>query len=164
MKPKLPVVDQNDKIICFKEKDDLSQEDIYRVSALWITNSKGEILLAKRHHTKTHDPEKWGPAVAGTVEQGETYKQNILKETEEEIGLKNIKPRKGPKIKTEGTYNYFCQWFILIIDKDSKDFNIQKSEVEEIRWFSKDKLLKEMNSSPDNFLSSMKEWIKIFTI
>ena len=31
-----------------------------------------------RSFTKSHDPGKWGPAVAGTVEEGETY--NFLKE------------------------------------------------------------------------------------
>ncbi|GAF94063.1 unnamed protein product, partial [marine sediment metagenome] len=82
-KSKIIIVDDNDKIIGYKERDTLKREDIYRVSALWITNSHGEILLARRHHTKSHRPRKWGPAVAGTVDAGETYEDNIIKEAEE---------------------------------------------------------------------------------
>ena len=57
-KPKIIVVDENDKIIGHKNRGTLKKEDIYRVSALWITNSRGEILLARRHHTKSHHPRK----------------------------------------------------------------------------------------------------------
>src|SRR3989338_789730 len=80
IKPRVVIVDKNDKIIGHKHRGTLNKEDIYRVSALWITNSQKEILLARRHHTKTHDPRKWGPAVAGTVDEGESYVDNIINE------------------------------------------------------------------------------------
>ena len=89
---KIPVVNQQDEIIGYKEKSLITTDDIYRVSALWITDTTGRILLAKRAFTKSRHPGLWGPAVAGTVEEGETYESNIIKEAEEEIGLKNILP------------------------------------------------------------------------
>lgn len=80
------VVDDNDNIIGYKSKAAIDKDDLrYRVSALWITNSKREILLARRSYTKRHDPGKWGPAAAGTVEKGESYKDNIKKEAKEEL-------------------------------------------------------------------------------
>jgi isopentenyldiphosphate isomerase len=78
MKPKIIIVNEKDKEIGLKERGTLKTEDIYRVTALWITNSKDEILLAKRALTKSNDPGKWGPAVAGTVDEGETYEENSI--------------------------------------------------------------------------------------
>jgi isopentenyldiphosphate isomerase len=126
-------VDQNDKIIGYKKIEHLQEGDIYRVSALWITNSKGEILLARRHHTKSHDPRKWGPAVAETVDEGETYEANIIKEAREEIGLINIQPKPGPKIEVQNQYHNFVQWYTLNIDQAIPAFTIQEEEVEEIK-------------------------------
>ncbi len=83
----IPIVNEQDEIIGYKDRKDRNLVDITRVSALWITNEDGEILLAQRGLNKTHSPGLWGPAVAGTVEEGETYESNIIKEAEEEIGL-----------------------------------------------------------------------------
>lgn len=157
---KISIVDENDNIIGSEEFEKAKKERIYRVAALWITNSRGEILLALRHRDKTHDPLKWGPAASGTMEEGETYEQNISKEAQEELGLKNISPKIGPKIKIEDKYNYFVQWFILIVDKDISEFKIQEDEVEEIRWFSKEELLSELESHPENFTPGVRRYGK----
>ena len=156
------IVDENDKIIDHKNRSNLKKEDTYRVSALWITNSFGEILLARRHHTKTHHPRKWGPAVAGTVDEGETYEDNIIKEAEEELGLKNIKPKLGPKTRTDDEYHNFTQWYILSVDKNIDEFKIQEDEVEEVRWFPPDELRKQLQEHSEYFLPSMKEYFELF--
>ena len=108
-KAEIIIVNEIDEVIEYKKRDELAPLDIYRVSALWITNSHGEILLAKRHHTKDHHPGKWDPAVSGTVEKkrGGTYDENIIKETEEEIGIKGVKFEVGPKTKIINEYSHF---------------------------------------------------------
>lgn len=146
------IVNNQDEIIAHKTRGTLAKEDIYRVSALWVTNSKGDILLAQRKFTKSHDPGKWGPAVAGTVEEGETYESNIVKETEEEIGLKNITPILGPKRRVSGTYNYFCQWYTYVIDRPAEAFAIQEDEVEQVRWFTREELEKGLQENPQSYL------------
>ncbi len=160
--PKVIIVDEKDNIIGSKERKSMKKSDFYRVSALWITNSKGEILLARRSRNKTHSPGKWGPAVAGTIEENETYDSNIKKETEEEIGLKGAEFEKRNKVKMKTDYNYFCQWYFLKIDKDTNEFKIQKSEVEEVKWFSKADLLRELKNNPDEFLLAVKEALEMF--
>jgi len=156
-KPRIVVVNENDKIIGHKERGTLIPSDIYRVSALWVKNSQGDILLAQRKFTKSHDPGKWGPAVAGTVDEGETYEQNIIKEAEEEIGLKDIKPILGPKVRMTGEYNYFDQWYTLTIDKPAGDFTIQEEEVEQVKWFTRAELEKELREHPENYLKGL-DW------
>ena len=160
-KPRIIIVNEKDEVIGYKERKTLEREDIYRVSALWITNSRNEILLAKRHYSKSHHPGKWGPAVAGTVENGETYESNIIKEAEEELGLKEVELKLGPKTRTDNEYHHFTQWFTLTIDNEINKFNIRPEEVEEIKWFSREELLSQLNSFPDNYLASMKKYLEL---
>ncbi len=96
------IVDENDKRIGLKIRRDIKQEEIYRVSALWIENSKGDVLLAQRSFDKKNNPGQWGTAVAGTVEEDEDYDLNIYKEAEEEIGLKGEKFEKSFKLRRIG--------------------------------------------------------------
>ena len=154
-KIKIVIVNEKDKIIDYKDRDSLERNDIYRVSALWIVNNKGEYLLARRGFTKSHHPGKWGPAVAGTVDKEETYLDNIVKEAEEELGLSGINFKKGPKTKTTGKYNHFTQWYIAKIDKEINDFRIKKDEVAEIKWFSREELLEGLNIRRDDFIPSL---------
>ena len=105
---------------------------------------------------KKHHPGRWGPAVAGTNDVGENYESNIIKETEEEIGLKDCEFKLGKKKRVSGEYNYFCQWYFVIVDKNLEDFTIQEDEVEEIRWFGRDELLNELNKYPDRFVNALK--------
>lgn len=156
MKKKVIIVDDKNKIIGAKARGTLTKEDIYRVSALWITNSRGDVFLARRGFNKSHNPGKWGPAVAGTIDEGDTYESNIIREAQEEIGLSNIKLIKGPMLERYGEYHYFAQWFFATIDKPADEFTIQKEEVAEIKWFSKDELSKALQDHPEEFLESIK--------
>lgn len=157
MDKKIIIVNKDDEIIGFKERGTLEQKDIYRVSALWITNSKEDILLAQRKFTKKNDPEKWGPAVAGTNDEGETYESNITKESEEEIGLKNTKFTKSIHNFKEGEHRHFTQWFKVVVDKEISKFKIQEDEVEQIKWFTKEELIEAFEKEPKKFIPGLKE-------
>ena len=88
MSDRIVVVDEEDNVVGAELRSIVDEKGLrYRVSGLWLRNSRGEVLLARRALTKTHYPGRWGPAVAGTVEEGESYEQNIVKEAEEELGL-----------------------------------------------------------------------------
>jgi isopentenyl-diphosphate Delta-isomerase len=149
----LILVDKNDNPIGLKERKDLLDEDICRVSALWLTNSKGEVLLAQRALTKQNDPGKWGPAVAGTVEEGETYESNIVKEAEEEIGLAPFEPVFFEKIFINTDHKYFCAYFKL--QRDVTEFRIQADEVIAVRWFLPAELHRIAKEKPDMFTQSL---------
>lgn len=154
-KLRIVIVNDQDEIIGYKERGTLTKEDIYRVAALWVTNSKGDILLAQRQFGKRHDPGKWGPAVAGTVDEGETYEDNIVKEAEEEIGLVGINPTKGAKRRISDEYNYFGQWYTLVVDKPADEFVIQEEEVAQVKWFTCDELMQELERHPERYLKDM---------
>jgi isopentenyldiphosphate isomerase len=158
---KIVLVDERDEVIGAKERDEIVIFDRYRVSALWATNPNTDILLARRAFTKSHDPGKWGPAVAGTVEEGENYLSNILKEAREELGLADITPQLGPKIKYEREHSFFCQWFTVELSYDQK-FLLQKEEVAEVAWFPRLELIEKIKADDPKFLVSSKVWLNLF--
>lgn len=162
MAKRIIIVDGGDKIIALQDRNKLAAKDIYRVSVLWLKNSKGDVLLAQRAYSKKHHPGKWGPAVAGTIEEGESYKDNIIKETKEELGLENVSLVKGSKYLITGEYNHFTQWFTAVIDREIDEFKIQKDEVNAIKWFSEEELRQNIKNNPDIFLDSFLEYVKIF--
>lgn len=151
------VVDDQDRQISIKDYLELTAEDIYRVSALWMTDKNtGECLLTQRKMTMTHDPGKWMSAAAGTVEEGETYRYNMLKEAEEEIGLRNLELTQGPKQFVDGSsHRYFVQWFLGEVDKDEVEIRIQEDEVEAYAWIRVSDLTGDVSKNPEKYVPSM---------
>ena len=155
------VVDESDKVIGIKLRDDILPTDLYRVSALWMTNSNGQVLMAQRSFTKKVNPGVWGPAVAGTIEEGEDYDTNIIKEIEEEIGLKlSLKQlTKGPKIKIKGARNYFVQWYLYQADINVRDLTVSRDEVADIAWYDADEILRTLRESPEKLTPAARQWL-----
>ncbi len=156
---KIVVVNEKDEIVGYKDRDDRNNVDIVRVAALWIFNSSGESLLAQRSLAKTRSPGKWGPAVAGTVEEGETYESNIIKETEEEIGLTISKEEilLGEKKLFHSDHPYFGQMYYLKIDLPISGFRPRPGEVEQVKWFGAEQISQRLKEKPEDFTPSMKE-------
>ncbi len=162
MKPKIPIVNEQDEVINYKDRNKITKDDIYRVAGLWVTNNQGDILLARRAFTKSHDPGKWGPAVAGTVEADETYESNIIKEAEEELGLVNLNLTTGPKYLSRGDkWTHFTQVFYAVIDSEFSEIVIDNAEVAEARWFSQKELAKELSDNPQDFLGAVQRFFEI---
>ena len=155
------IVNESDEIIGYKERGILDKEDIYRVSALQVENSKGQVLLAQRKFTKKKNPGKWGPAVAGTNDEGETYESNIIKEAKEELGLVkfDLKVLGKKRINEENKSNFFGMRFSTIIDKDISEFKIQEEEVEQIKWFDKEELKKLIGENKEMFIPNIKDFL-----
>lgn len=133
---KIPIVDEQDEIIGYKDREDRDPHDIFRATGLWVTDKEGNILLTQRAFTKKDAPGLWSLAVGGTVEEGETYESNIIKEAEEEIGLVGV----GFNfISKTHFFDCFSQLYIVVVDHDYP-FVKQDEEVEDIKWFSKKEL------------------------
>lgn len=154
---KIIIVNEKDEIIWYKHRWTLNHsKDLFRVSALWIKNSKWDILLAQRSFKKAHNPWKWWPAVEWTNEEWETYDSNIIKRSYEEIWIEYNSPVPFKKL-ISWNYPHYHQWFLMVVDKEIYEFKLQKDEVEQIKWFSKEELLKELETNPDNYLVSIKD-------
>lgn len=162
---KIQIVNANDELIGVKERSEIDfQNDIYRVSALWVTNSKGETLIAKRAAIKRNDPNKWGPAVAGTIDEGETYDENIYKEADEEIGLMGVEFTKIKKTRITYPRNYFCQWYSVTLDRDPNSFKLQDDEVAEVVWVDVEQMKQELQATPEKYVPAMQQIIEELAI
>jgi isopentenyldiphosphate isomerase len=153
----ISLVDEQDRVIGSKERSEITDTDIYRVGALWLTNSHGEILLAQHKFTKVCNPDKWSCAAASTVEIDERYESNIYKEAQEEIGITGITFIPWRKIKVISEHVYFCQMYTAHADWKLEDFTVQKEEVEQIAWVKKNLVRQELKSTPEKYSPSLKQ-------
>ncbi|MEO6761633.1 MAG: NUDIX domain-containing protein [Candidatus Saccharimonadales bacterium] len=162
MKLPIQIVNNDDEFIGLVDRLEADYSKIiYRVSGLWLTNSLGEVLMAQRKFTKRSDPGAWGPAVAGTLDEGETYESNIYKEAEEEIGLTGVKFDLGPKIRVTEPRNYFCQWFTVNLDRPASEFKLQEDEVEAVRWISKGDLVQDITEHPEKYIQHFEHSLRL---
>jgi isopentenyldiphosphate isomerase len=152
---KIPIVNEQDEIIAYKEREEATREDIRRIIALHVFNENLEILIAKRQSTKIIDPDKWGPSVAGTVDKGNDYDVTVVKEAEEELGLKDIKPIFYTKMFYE-THNArrFTGVYYVVVNSEERDLILQEEEVSEIKWISISDLEDWWIKKPEDFVPS----------
>jgi isopentenyldiphosphate isomerase len=159
---KIPIVNENDEIIGCKDRKDRNPDDIIRIVIVWITDENGNILLQQRSLKMKVAPGMWGPAVSGHVEEEEDYDFSALRELEEEIGLKDIKLVKLKKIfGSTNTGKRFAQIYSAQINSNST-LVPQDSEVEQLKWFSKEELLEFFKKEPEKFPALMKDLIELF--
>lgn len=156
----IPIVNKDDEIIGYKQRNDRNNDDIIRISGLWIENERGEVLIARRALHKTRDPGKWGPAVAGTIEKGETYMSNIIKEAYEEIGIHipedNLEY--AGKFLEKTSHQYFAGIFYLQVSSNTT-FTLEPDEVAEVMWITWHDLEKKIHENPEDFLISLQRGI-----
>lgn len=144
------LVNEQDEPIGSRHRLEMTKDDIYRVSALWIVDEEGRILLSRRAQAKSHHPGYWGPAAAGTVEENETYDSNIIKEAKEELGITIETVAKLEKRFVERDFRHFTQWYKWIYD--GQEIIIDPSEVDEVKWWTKEEIVEAINSQSDKFL------------
>ena len=90
-----PVVDEEGNIlgealrsVCHDGKSKL----LHPVVHLHVFNNAGSLFLQKRAMTKDIQPGKWDTSVGGHVSPGENIHDALIRESNEELGLKDISP------------------------------------------------------------------------
>ncbi len=162
----IPIVDTEDKVLYYEERGNISMDEIYRVSACWITNLQWDILLAQRSFSKKNSPGKRWPAVAGTVTWRETYLENIIHEIPEEIGIELNEENLSlwPYYLREWEHKFFCQLYLATIDLPIEAFTKEEWEVEEIRRFSQDELRKFVIENPEKIWTVLTRRESLFLV
>jgi isopentenyldiphosphate isomerase len=153
----ITIVDERDQIIGSKERAACGPDDITRVSGLVVYNRQREILLSRRALSKQYDPGKWSYTVMGTVEPGETYVSNIIKESSEEIGL-SLNPndlKQNWYGYFETSHKFFYTQFTTETSLPMTAFVRQADEVEELRYVPAEELWRWIEERPEDFVHSM---------
>lgn len=128
----------------------------HRHVSAWIMNSDGEILMQRRSYEKKKNPGKWAKT-GGHVASLEIPETSIRREVYEEIGLDipedsiNLLSVFKSKIQNDP---YFSYGFLFVTDKKENEFNLQKEEVAEVKYFTIEELekQKEKNNSEFTFI------------
>jgi isopentenyldiphosphate isomerase len=153
-------VDAHDNVIGFGTKKEAIDGGIaHRIARIMLFNLQGELLIQKRGSHLFSCPGKWDQSAAGHVDEGETYAEAACRETEEEVGVKNIELVELGKYYTEETDEA----------KPKKRFNtlytaeyngetfFSKEEVSEIRWVVLAELETWMKNKPDDFTEGFRK-------
>lgn len=104
---------------------------------IWIINNKQEILIQKRASCKKNYPNKWDMPSAGHILAGESIIDGAIRETKEELGIDTI----GTDYQFLFEYIYdksfeIAEVFLLRINIDVANMQLQKEEVSEVKWLS----------------------------
>lgn len=154
---RIPIVNEKEEILYFKERNETVRDEIRMITTLFVFDKDLNVLIAKRHHSKSLNPNLWGPAVAGTVDEGFDYDSTIVKEAEEEIGLFGINPIFFKKIFYETKdARRFNSIYYVVINREDHSLIIQEDEVSEIKWLSLPELLSWFIEKPEEFIPSFK--------
>ena len=84
------VVDKRDRIVGDRTRHGCHHDKalIHRGANLVIFDDLGRTLLQKRSKTKDIRPGYWQNAVGGHVSKGESYQKAMVRESEEELGIR----------------------------------------------------------------------------
>ncbi len=141
----------------------------HRSVHVWVLNSKGELLIQKRSHLKYNHPNMWDISVAGHVSAGDNDVVSVLREVEEEIGLK-LKPKNFLQIgevkqiaEREGYINNEINpVYVVKIDLDPNKIKKQESEVAEVKFISFKELKRFMENKDSSFVQHPEEYKLLF--
>ncbi|MCK5107658.1 MAG: NUDIX domain-containing protein [Nanoarchaeota archaeon] len=160
----IDIVDEDDKVIGRAMKSEAHEKGLWhRTSHVWIYNSKGQVLLQLRGKLKMSSGGLWDVSAAGHVIAGEDVMVTAKRELLEELGvvaenlnfIKSIvKPTKpGLRKNNELTYLYFMK-----CDLDENEFTIQKEELDDLRWFDIDFVLRDLKKHPEKYVFGSDHW------
>ena len=151
------------KIACREEchKKGLWHRAVYA----FVIDEKGNVLLQKRSSQKRLWPNLWDVTVGGHVESGEFGRQALIREVKEELGIEigdnDIKYLIGStSINEQGNIinKHFNECYLIIKNIDITDIKLQKEEVSEVKYFSKDELLKRITNNYDGLTEKTGPW------
>lgn len=141
----LDVVDENDNLTGGTEEREIIHTNgiWHREVAVWVMNEKGEVLVQKRAANKKQNPNKWG-ICAGHIDAGETVEVSVLRELEEELGLKvaidDLEFMFSAKEQDDfpnGIKNYvFYHVYFIKTNWKVEDYKIQIEELSEIKYIT----------------------------
>jgi lysophospholipase L1-like esterase/isopentenyldiphosphate isomerase len=154
------LVDENDNEVGTKLKEAVGSQDLVRVSAMWITNSSGQILIARRPTTKRRDPNRWAPAAAQVLEKGQSYDSAVNQVIQNELGINGINYRKEKKLLVEGYNRFFVQLYRAELDIKIEDLILNNEEVVEVKWIERNVLEKQVADKPFMFVQDFERYLR----
>lgn len=125
----------------------------HKAVAIFIINSKNQVLLQKRSASKKLWPGMWDVSAGGHVLAGEFGLQAVIRECREELGLdldKNditfIGATISTNLKGDVINNHFNEYYIVHKDFDPAILKLQAEEVSEAKWVARDEIIRRIEN------------------
>lgn len=137
----------------------------HKAVAVFVVNSKGQVLLQKRSAKKKMWPNMWDITAGGHVDSGEFGFESIIREIKEELGIDIDKKditfigsslssnKKGDVIN-----NHLNEYYIVSKDVDETKLILQEDEVSEVKWMDKDEIVKRVLNKYDGITDKEGCW------
>lgn len=124
-------------------KPSTSPDDYHLVVEIWLRNSRGEVLLTKRHPNK-HYGGLW-ECTGGSVLAGEESLPAAVREVKEEIGVDLTQGIPGIlltslSIRRENQYSAHYDVYLFERDIQLEDLILQLEEVVDAKWVTQQEL------------------------
>ena len=153
--PKILIVNKEDRVIGAESKKTARSKGlIHRIVRIFLFNSTGQIFLQKRSSNMDIDPNLWDQSAGGHVDEGENYYEAAIRETSEELGIKEtFKLEKVTKFYHEESLESLVLKRFNLIYKVIYDGKLMvgKDEVAKGKWLDVKMLEKWMKKKPDDF-------------
>lgn len=148
MKEMWDLYDRNRKLLNKKVErgTKLNDNEYHLVTNAWIRNKEGKFLISQRVEWKAH-PLMW-ECTGGSVLMGENTYEGAIREVKEELG---IDISNAPFAFVGSTTRYFencpdiLDVYIFELDLPIEEVIIQKEEVNDVKWASKEEILELYN-------------------
>ena len=141
---------------------------IHRIARVMVLDpTRTEILLQKRASDSWTFPNAWDNSAAGHVDEGEDYLAAAKREMFEEIGYKAIKLKQLGKYYTENQQNSaqlvkrFNMVYETVAPTDTV-FRPDHEEVSEVRWFTREEVMRLIHDSSDEVTDGLIDVMKRF--
>lgn len=157
-------------------RDECHKEGLWhRATVVFIvSNDNKKVLLQQRSKTKKLWPNLWDITAGGHALAGELGYQAAIRETKEEIGinidkesLEFIGSTRSENVKDDIVNRHFNEFYIAHADVDVNNIVLQESEVQDIKWFDKENVIKKVKNNYDGLTEKKGCWeylLKYFEI
>ncbi len=162
---KITFVNDKDEVVGAGTKEDAWEKGIpHRIVAIFIFNSRGDLLIQKRSPNVPTSPNLWDKSAGGHVDEGEDYVNAAKRERKEELGIHNLKLKEVGKfflreIDEKGRMKN--RFHMLYKTEYDDQISFDKNDVAEIKWISPDELKKWINKRPEDFVESSLKQMKV---
>jgi len=162
----IPIVNEKDEVVDIKGISEAHKYGlIHREVYVYLINLDGGVLLQKRK-----DNGLWDHSAAGHFSSTESYVDGAKREFEEELGvkieardLKEIGYERINTIKPNKKNFRFVKIYVVKKDITLENFKIDRTEVEDIKFFDKNELRK-LLQQPNFLTGSAKSLIEKYIL
>ncbi|HEY1645279.1 MAG TPA: NUDIX domain-containing protein [Candidatus Saccharimonadales bacterium] len=154
---KILIVDKDNKAVGSASMDEAHLKGLaHRIVRVFLFNTKGQVFLQKRSSTVSF-PGLWDQSVGGHVDEGEDNLQAAKRETEEEVGLKDLELHEVGTYYSEATLpnGQLKRFNILYTAISDVSVTLDPDEVESGKWVTLEELDQLIKDKPEDFTGGL---------